>query len=115
MTCLSNYCKNIGDLLTVFLCEVQIICVLSSWCHCHAIISCFIKIQIGLTFLELVYPGCPEKEAVKNRCFFLGPMMCQLKIINKLECGPMPNVMVALPNTGSALYSTPQSLADAHY
>jgi len=32
-----------------------------------------------------------------------------------LECGPMPNVMVALPNIGGALYSTPQSLADAHY
>ena len=27
----------------------------------------------------------------------------------------MPNVMVALPNTGDALCSTPQSLADAHY
>jgi len=27
----------------------------------------------------------------------------------------MPNVMVALPNTGGAAYSTPQSLADAHY
>jgi len=33
----------------------------------------------------------------------------------KLECGPMPNLMVALPNTGGALCSTPQSLADAHY
>jgi len=33
----------------------------------------------------------------------------------ELECGPMPNVMVALPNTGVALCSTPQSLADAHY
>jgi len=33
----------------------------------------------------------------------------------KLECGPMPNVMVALPNLGGALCSTPQSLADAHY
>jgi len=33
----------------------------------------------------------------------------------QLECGPMSNMMVALPNTGSALYSTPQSLADAHY
>ena len=31
----------------------------------------------------------------------------------ELECGPMPNVMVALPNTGGALCS-PQSLADAH-
>ena len=30
-----------------------------------------------------------------------------------LECGSMPNVMVALPNIGGALCSTPQSLADA--
>jgi len=33
----------------------------------------------------------------------------------KLEYGPMPNVMVALPNIGGALCSTPQSLADAYY
>ena len=32
-----------------------------------------------------------------------------------LECGPMPNVMAALPNIGGALCSMPQSLADAHY
>jgi len=31
------------------------------------------------------------------------------------KCGPMPNVMVALPNIGGALCSTPQSFADAHY
>ena len=37
-------------------------------------------------------------------------------MLTKLECGPMPNVMVALPNVGGALCSTPeQSLADAHY
>ena len=28
-----------------------------------------------------------------------------------LECGPMPNVMAALPNIGGALCSTPQSFA----
>jgi len=33
----------------------------------------------------------------------------------KLECGPMPNVMVAPPNIGGALCSTPRSLADADY
>ena len=33
----------------------------------------------------------------------------------ELECGPMPNVMVALPNIGGALCSTPQSVADAQY
>jgi len=32
----------------------------------------------------------------------------------QLECGPMPNMMEALPNIGGALCSTPQSLADAH-
>jgi len=32
-----------------------------------------------------------------------------------LECGPMPNVMAALPNIGGTLCSTLQSLADAHY
>jgi len=31
-----------------------------------------------------------------------------------LECGPKTNVMVALPNIGGALCSTPQTLADAH-
>jgi len=36
-------------------------------------------------------------------------------ILYELECGPMPNLMVALPNIGGALCSTPQSLADAHY
>jgi len=33
----------------------------------------------------------------------------------KLEFGPMPNVMAALPNIGGTLCSTPQTLADAHY
>ena len=42
----------------------------------------------------------------------LGCVRVKLK---KLECGPMPNLMVALPNIGGALCSTPQSLADAHY
>jgi len=39
--------------------KVQMICIWSSWCHCHRIISCFIQIQIGLNFLVPAYPGCP--------------------------------------------------------
>jgi len=46
--------------------EVQIICIWFSWCHCHPIISCFIEIQNGFTFLMPAYPGCPGKEAVKQ-------------------------------------------------
>jgi len=37
------------------------------------------------------------------------------EFITYQKCGPMPNVMAALPNIGGALCSTPQSLADAHY
>jgi len=32
-----------------------------------------------------------------------------------VKCGPMPNVMAALPNIGGDVCSTPQSLANAHY
>ena len=34
----------------------------------HPIVSCFIKIQIGLTFMLPAYPGYPEKEAIKRVC-----------------------------------------------
>jgi len=37
------------------------------------------------------------------------------KTAKKLECGPMPNLMVTLPNIGGAICSMPQNLADAHY
>ena len=37
------------------------------------------------------------------------------KTYDELECGPVPNVMAALPNIAGALCSTTQSLADAHY
>jgi len=36
-------------------------------------------------------------------------------LFKKLECGPMSNVMAALPNIGGALCSTPQSFAVTHY
>jgi len=37
-----------------------------------------------------------------------GSVAVNSAIIGKLECGPMPNVMAALPTTGGALCSTPQ-------
>jgi len=46
--------------------KVQMIWIWSSWCHCHPVISCFIEIQIGLSFLVPAYPGCPGKKAVKR-------------------------------------------------
>jgi len=35
-------------------------------CQCQPIISCFIKIQDGLTFLVPAYPRCPRKDAIKQ-------------------------------------------------
>jgi len=46
-------CKKLSDELLAWLSvrsKVQMICIWSSWCHCHPIISCFIKIQNGLPF-----------------------------------------------------------------
>jgi len=42
--------------------KVQIICILSSWCHWHPIISCFIKIQNGSAFLVLACPRVSWKS-----------------------------------------------------
>ena len=56
--------------------EVQMICIRSSWCHCHPIISCFIKIQIALTFLVLAYSGCSGKEAGKRASVCLFRQTC---------------------------------------
>jgi len=61
-------CKKLIDEVLAWLpvcSEVQMICIWSSWRHCHPIISCFVKIQIGLTVLVPAYPGCPGKDAVK--------------------------------------------------
>jgi len=46
--------------------------------HHLLLFSCCIKIQIGLTFLVLVYPGCPGKEAI--RWVFCQPVCLLLSI-----------------------------------
>jgi len=33
-------------------------CIWPSWCHCHPLSLCFIKIQIGFTFLVPAHPVC---------------------------------------------------------
>jgi len=57
-------------------------------------------------------------KQVMSEIFFPANLLAWiLKKLNqtKLECGPMPNVIAALPNIGGALCSTPQSLADTYY
>jgi len=57
----------------------------------------------------------PNRNLVVGSVLWLGPHKNFTEINLILEYGPMPNMMVALPNIGGALWSTPQSLADAHY
>ena len=45
------------------------ICMWSSWCHCHPITSWFSKIQTRLTFLVPACPGCPGKESTKRTSY----------------------------------------------
>jgi len=54
----------------------------------------------------------PVKARHANYDFLCCPEVLKYE---KLECGPMPNVIVALPNIGGALCSTPQNFADAQY
>ena len=80
----ASSCKKLSSELLAWLSvwmEVQMVCMWSSWCHCHPVISCFIKIQIGLTFLVPAYPGCPETEAVKrvSVCLSYVLKLCPLK------------------------------------
>jgi len=46
-------CIKLSDEMMLWLSvwsKVPMIYVWSSWCHCNSVISCWIKIQIGLTF-----------------------------------------------------------------
>jgi len=58
-----------------------------------------------------------ESSASKSIAHKSGRILARICMITnmKLKCGPMPNVMVALPNVDGSLCSTLQTLADTHY
>jgi len=47
--------------------------------QCHIIITCFIKTQMGLTFLVLAYPDFRGKEAVKRAAVCLSCLLCDIR------------------------------------
>jgi len=58
-------CKKLSDGVLAWLSVwsvVQMICIRSSSCHCHPIISCFIKIQNGLPFWSRLTQVVLEKR-----------------------------------------------------
>jgi len=79
-------CKKLNDDVLAWLSawnKVQMICIWSTWCRCHPIIFCFIKIQIHLTVMVPAYPGCPGKEAVKQMsvCLYMPVTSCMCACI----------------------------------
>jgi len=60
--------------------KVQMICVWSSWCHCHPIISSSSKIQNGYTFLVPADPGCPGKKSL-NGCSSSSVVLYWLQVL----------------------------------
>jgi len=90
--------------------EVRMIYIRSSWCHCHRIISCFIKIQIGLSFLVPAYPVCPGKEAIKrvSVCLF----SWEQKFPDKEEL--LRNMMGLMGNIAEVDYLRPHLMHDQY-
>jgi len=83
--------------------KVQMICLWSSRCHCHSIISCFIKTHNGSAFPVPAYPGCPGKEAVKR---LNGPYGCMTQPQQtRLQCRAWTNTPGELIYVFSALLS----------
>jgi len=71
--------------------------------------------MVGLKPNSITLSGSNQLRTRWSNGIWLLPYNAMRNIYFELECGPMPNVMVALPNVGGALCSTPQTLADAHY
>jgi len=81
----------------------------------------YIMVDIGATWQTRLNRPCavamwPMSNYFDHLLYSVSQKLYVLKLKHKrLKCGPMPNVMAALPNIGGALCSTPQRLADTHY
>jgi len=79
---------------------------------CVRVLQFMLICDVSLLTICRLFMSAELAELLQNWCIDTDKT---LTMTNKLECGPMPSLMVALPKIGGALCSTPQSLADAHY
>jgi len=73
-------CKKLSGEVMVWLSvsnEVQMICIWSSWCHCHPIVSCSSKIQNDLPFWWGITQVVLEKRLL-NGCSSMDVVVVQL-------------------------------------
>jgi len=80
-------------------------------------LQCVFEHVVQFTECSLVAAAVAVVGRAEHRhdALVMTPVETLQKQQQQLGCGPMPNVMAALPNTGGTLCSMPQSLADAHY
>jgi len=62
--------------------KVQMICIWSSWCHCHPVTYCSNKIQNGVPFRYRLFQVVVEKRPV-NRCSVLSCDLLQSLLKNR--------------------------------
>ena len=75
-------CKKLSDEVLAWLSvwsKVQMICIWSSGCQCHPVISCSSKIQNRLTFLLPAYPGCLTvlRQKLQESYAWVQQMLCK--------------------------------------
>jgi len=95
-------CKKLSDELMARLSvwsDAQMVSIRSSWCHCHLIISCFVKIQIDLIFLVPAYSGCSVKDVVKRMS------VCLRRILNLLPAASIAENYHVIRNALSVVFA----------
>jgi len=93
-------------------CTLDVYHTSTQWCSLSANLECMS--EMCCTRLAEKYRTQKIAKWDFQNVYFLR-LRLSTTLNDKLECGPMPNVMAALPNIGGDLCSTPQSLADAQY
>jgi len=87
--------------------EVQMICIWSSWCHCHPIISCSSKIQNGLPFC------CQLTQVVMKLLLlqlFYGPLSGTTRVSryqSRRSFTHSPILIIIQPLSASSIYYDP--------
>jgi len=66
--------------------KVHVVCIWSSWYHCHPIISCFIKIQIDLTFWCLLIQVVLEQRPLNGCLSQIAELIVKRSVLYHRDC-----------------------------
>jgi len=72
--------------------EMQIICIWSSWCYCHPIISCLIQIQIGVPLLYRLTQTVLKKRLLNGCLSILHLSMMKVTTVGVAGCSDVEKV-----------------------